>query len=124
MDAAELFVGFDRFAMTLDDDEDGWLSVTVDVRAGQLAWKQVDSCLSVADATQLADWMDAPKGACAFAEGNLSFACDGETISVSLDLEFAAPNWESDKAFVLEAPVEQGAAFAQAVRTQLQDLLD
>lgn len=134
-DAAELFDGFDRFAITLTSDEDcdllatktQWLSVAIDVRSGSRVWSEEDSCLTRAEADQLARWMEAlatrvDTSECSFREGNLRFERDGAQIIVHCDLEFAPPHWDDpERGFRLALPFDaaQASAFAAAVRAQL-----
>lgn len=127
--SAELYEGFDRFAIRLArEDEDDWLSVSVDVRSGNRVWSDTDACLSRAEASRLADWFDALEGdgAIGFEEGNLRFERLGPALRIDCDLEFAPPNWDDvDNAFVLALKWDavQATAFARDLRAQL-DALD
>ncbi len=138
VDAAELFEGFDRFALSLSSDDDElfttkrWLSVAIDVRKGSRVWSQEDSCLTVEEAGLLAEWMERVARSddverCQFREGNLAFELADGRLFVECDLEFAPPEWdEPERGFRFDVALddEQAQRFADTLRCQLEHLDD
>ena len=137
---AELFSGFDRFALTVSpDDEPGvvagvcaGLRVRVDVRSGTRAWSEEDACLTLTEARQLVEWMQQQAGApaedrtssCRFTESSLSFVRDAAEVIVTLDLELTPLGWEGPCEVRLPFDAGQAREFARALTEQLDHLGD
>ena len=139
---AELFEGFDRFALTVSPDDEPdvvagvrrWLRVRVDVRAGTLAWSEEDACLTVKEARRLVAWMraqaevaspdasEAPEARCRFKESSLQFERRGDQVTVTLDLELTPLGAEGPCEVRLPFDPAQARAFADALAAQLDHL--